>query len=394
MDLKASKQAVPGQLRGACFAAWSQCAWFSKGGAARAAQARDSSPAPAKAQQRLCRARTTGSSESPGARAARRPRGRAWASLQELFALAAQPPPTSPKSELPCLLSPKGPKHGFREHEQVPPQASAELWCATAARARARHWAHDTRATLGTCRSTGVSARKRAAISGPPPLPAAAAAAAGAAESRLQAGSEGGPHRIERQPEGHIPDSGPSCGQRSKLRGSPPARFQRHGRPSGAAWLRVSAERVLVNVPAPMLRCSAPVLVLVHMCFYIHAVGSVLLDGARVPQPYAPTFRCSTPLHSCQLLKSCTPMLRSSLKSAPLHSAAALPLRCSDAPLRSVAQPSAPMLRSAPLRKPLLRCSTPSSAAALPLRCSDAPCTSLRCATLRSDAPLRNPLRL
>ena len=151
---------------------------------------------------------------------------------------------------------------------------------------------------------------------------------------------------------------------------------------------RVSAERVLVNVPAPMLRCSAPVLVLVHMCFYIHAVGSVLLDGARVPQPYAPTFRCSTPLHSCQLLKSCTPMLRSSLKSAPLHSAAALPLRCSDAPLRSVAQPSAPMLRSAPLRKPLLRCSTPSSAAALPLRCSDAPCTSLRCATLRSDAPM------
>ena len=156
----------------------------------------------------------------------------------------------------------------------------------------------------------------------------------------------------------------------------------------GGCLGRVSAERVLVNVPAPMLRCSAPVLVLVHMCFYIHAVGSVLLDGARVPQPYAPTFRCSTPLHSCQLLKSCTPMLRSSLESAPLHSAAALPLRCSDAPLRSAAQPSAPMLRSAPLRKPLLRCSTPSSAAALPLRCSDAPCTSLRCATLRSDAPM------
>ena len=109
---------------------------------------------------------------------------------------------------------------------------------------------------------------------------------------------------------------------------------------------RVSAERVLVNVPAPMLRCSAPVLVLVHMCFYIHAVGSVLLDGAWLPQPYAPTFRCSTPLHSCQLLKSCTPMLRSSLESAPLHSAAALPLRCSDAPLRSAAQPSAPMLHS------------------------------------------------
>ena len=119
---------------------------------------------------------------------------------------------------------------------------------------------------------------------------------------------------------------------------------------------RVSAERVLVNVPAPMLRCSAPVLVLVHMCFYIHAVGSVLLDGAWLPQPYAPTFRCSTPLHSCQLLKSCTPMLRSSLESAPLHSAAALPLRCSaplrcaalrsDAPLRSAAQTSAPMLHS------------------------------------------------
>ena len=137
---------------------------------------------------------------------------------------------------------------------------------------------------------------------------------------------------------------------------------------------------------APLLRsgaCTSP-----HVLLY--SVGSVLLDGARLPQPYAPTFRCSTPLHSCQLLKSCTPMLRSSLESAPLHSAAALPLRCSDDPLRSAAQPSAPMLRSAQLRKPLLRCSTPSSAAALPLRCSmhfaplrDPP---LRC----SDAPLRS----
>ena len=132
---------------------------------------------------------------------------------------------------------------------------------------------------------------------------------------------------------------------------------------------RVSAERVLVNVPAPMLRsgaCTSP-----HVLLY--SVGSVLLDGARLPQPYAPTFRCSTPLHSSQLMKSCTPMLRSSLESAPLHSAAALPLRCSDAPLRSAAQPSAPMLRSAPLRNPPLRCSTP-----------------LRCATLCSDAPLRS----
>ena len=121
----------------------------------------------------------------------------------------------------------------------------------------------------------------------------------------------------------------------------------------------MSAERVLVNVPAPMLRCSAPVLVLVHMCFYIHAVGSVLLDGARVPQPYAPTIRCSTPLHSCQLLKSCTPMLRSSLESAPLHSAAALPLRCS-APLRCAALRSDAPLRSAALVltfcAPMLRC--------------------------------------
>ena len=78
--------------------------------------------------------------------------------------------------------------------------------------------------------------------------------------------------------------------------------------------------------------------------------------------------------------------------------------------LRSAAQPSAPMLRSAPLRKPLLRCSTPSSAAALPLRCSAAPmlhalrsaaqpsAPMLRCSAAQSSAalilhgaPLRSP---
>ena len=161
---------------------------------------------------------------------------------------------------------------------------------------------------------------------------------------------------------------------------------------------------------APLLRsgaCTSP-----HVLLY--SVGSVLLDGARLPQPYAPTFRCSTPLHSCQLLKSCTPMLRSSLESAPLHSAAALPLRCSaplrspplrcsaplrcanlcsDAPLHLVRQlfrSDAPLLRCsmhfAPLRNPPLRCSAAQSSAALilhgaplrspPLRCSDAPLRS------------------
>ena len=123
-------------------------------------------------------------------------------------------------------------------------------------------------------------------------------------------------------------------------------------------------------------------------------------------------------------------MLRSSLESAPLHSAAALPLRCSDAPLRSAAQPSAPMLRSAAQTSaPMLRSTAQPSApmlhsisaaatlrsdaplrsaaqpsapmlhSALPLRCSDAPLrnplrlwssTPLRCAALRSDAPLRS----
>ena len=182
----------------------------------------------------------------------------------------------------------------------------------------------------------------------------------------------------------------------------------------GGCLGRVSAERVLVNVPAPMLRCSAPVLVLVHMCFYIHAVGSVLLDGARVPQPYAPTFRCSTPLHSCQLLKSCTPMLRSSLESAPLHSAAALPLRCSaplrcaalrsdaplrcanlcsDAPLHLVRQlfrSDAPMLHAlrsaAQPSAPMLRCSAAQSSAALILHAAPLRSPPLRC----SDAPLRS----
>ena len=163
--------------------------WFSKGGATRAAQARDSSPSPAKAQQRLCRARTTGSSESSGARrAGRRPRGRAWASKSS----SRSPPSHRPhrrRVNCPACCRRRAPPRGAgrstafgsmsRSH-----QASAELWCATAARARARHWAHDARATLGTCRSTGMSTRKRAAISGPPPLPAAAAAAAGAAESR------------------------------------------------------------------------------------------------------------------------------------------------------------------------------------------------------------------
>ena len=163
--------------------------------------------------------------------------------------------------------------------------------------------------------------------------------------------------------------------------------FCRHktGRKHHVRQCRVSAERVLVNVPAPMLRsgaCTSP-----HVLLY--SVGSVLLDGARLPQPYAPTFRCSTPLHSCQLLKSCTPMLRSSLESAPLHSAAALPLRCS-APLRSPPLRCANLCSDAPLHlvrqlfrsdAPLLRCSMHFA----PLRNSP-----LRC----SDAPLRNPLRL
>ena len=126
--------------------------WFSKGGVTRGAQARDSSPSPAKAQQRLCRARTTGSSESSGAWAARRPR--AWASKSS----SRSPPSHRPhrrRVNCPACCRRRAPPRGAgrstafgsmsRSH-----QASAELWCATAARARQgigpttheRLWAH------------------------------------------------------------------------------------------------------------------------------------------------------------------------------------------------------------------------------------------------------------
>ena len=167
MALKAPKQAVPGQPGGACFAAWSQCGH--RGSVKVGSQGCTGTgqfPSPAKAQQRLCRARTTGSSESSGAWAARRPR--AWASKSS----SRSPPSHRPHRRsvnCPACCRRRAPPRGAgrstafgsmsRSH-----QASAELWCATAARARQgigptkheRLWAH---AEVPVCQKKGGASR-------------------------------------------------------------------------------------------------------------------------------------------------------------------------------------------------------------------------------------------
>ena len=114
----------------------------------------------------LCRARTTGSSESSGAWAARRPR--AWASKSS----SRSPPSHRPhrrRVNCPACCRRRAPPRGAgrstafgsmsRSH-----QASAELWCATAARARQgigpttheRLWAH---AEVPVCQKKGGASR-------------------------------------------------------------------------------------------------------------------------------------------------------------------------------------------------------------------------------------------
>ena len=124
-----------------------------------------------------------------------------------------------------------------------------------------------------------------------------------------------------------------------------------------------------------------------------------LLRSGACTSPHVLLYSCSWISSFCLMVLGCrNPTLRRSdapLRSTPVNCWNPA-LRCSDPPsnllhsiVRQLFRSDAPMLRSAPLRSPPLRCSAPLRCANL---CSDAPLHLVR-QLFRSDAPMLHALR-
>ena len=136
-------------------------------GATEAAQARESSPSAASWRQRSCWEERS-SSLVPARRLRRRP----WPSgHSSSLSPASQRAHRREVKRAACsrrLAPPRGAGINTALGSiKSWPQAAMELVVATAARARAKHWAQTPRAALGTWRSTGTPAAQTWAMSGP-----------------------------------------------------------------------------------------------------------------------------------------------------------------------------------------------------------------------------------